>query len=391
MTHTQSTRVRRRLAAIAISSATTFAMIPVAVPASAIDSSNALAMLVANKRPVARFEGPTVISPPGLWLTSAVVYLSARTRDRDPFAPQGPERRDGLLDLAKAMGYSEKPTHDRVLSDALQLKSLAGDSRVAIQLWTVQNAERGETSRAELARLGVSVVEHAMDRTNKSQMSAWLSDHSHGAFPAIGGEVRALSTDVLFTAVEHQLTFPSSSREASVVAPSIIPTAAGGVASLPGRAISYFSDTPDITGIEIEAASGRFFLFTGSSDNLQRMLDGISVPRWAEIKSRFKTRPGRIVDSFVAQSAYDFFSFARLENSTVWGGSAVSALQRGSINFDSDKIDLVAATEFAAAGCCADYVVNPRTESQFQWSLLRPLVFIDEAPNGLIMFLGYRF
>jgi hypothetical protein len=116
----------------------------------------------------------------------------------------------------------------------------------------------------------------------------------------------------------------------------------------------------------------------------------MSIPSWAEIKSRFKTRPGRIVDAFVAQSAYDFLPSARLENANVWGGSSVSALQRGSINFDSDKIGLVAATEFAAGGCCADYVVNPQTESQFQWSSLAPLVFIDEAPSGLIMFLGYR-
>ena len=54
------------------------------------------------------------------------------------------------------------------------------------------------------------------------------------------------------------------------------------------------------------------------------------------------------------------------------------------------KIDLVAATESVASGCCADFAVNPRTESQYQWSSLEPLVFVDEAPSGLIMFLGYR-
>ncbi len=221
-------------------------------------------------------------------------------------------------------------------------------------------------------------------------MSAWLSQHSDSAFPAIGTEVSPFSTGILFTAVEHKLAFPTSFREDSVVAPSIIPTAAGGVASLAGKAILYFNDSSGIRGIEIEAATGRFFLFTGSSEHLQRMLHGLSLSKWTEMKSRFKTRPGRIVDSFQAQSSYDVMPIARLGNLNIWGSSPVSALQRGSVNFDSDKIDLVAATEFVASGCCADFVVNPRTESQFQWSSLEPLVFVDEAPSGLIMFLGYR-
>ncbi|MDP9023803.1 MAG: hypothetical protein M3N13_00325 [Candidatus Eremiobacteraeota bacterium] len=361
-----------------------------AAPASPIESSNALAVLVAKKRPAARFDGATVISPPGLWLTYAALYLSTTTSNHVPFAPLETERRDDLLHLARTMGYSETPRHDRVLSDASQLKTLAGGSHVAIRLWTAAKTGLTEPAQSELARMGVSVVNGTMDRTSRLQMSAWLSEHSAGAFPAIGTEVPALSTGVLFTAVEHKLTLPASFREDSVVAPSIISTAGGGVASLPGKAISYFSDASGIVGIEIDAPSGRFFLFTGSSDSLQRMLDGISIPKWTEIKSGFKARPGRIVDSFPAASAFDFTSLARLDNSNVWGGSSFSALQRGLIDFDSDKIDLVSATEFAAGGCCADYVVNPRTESQFQWSSLAPLVFIDEAPSGLIMFLGYR-
>jgi hypothetical protein len=390
MTQAQSTGFWRSLPVIAVCGAALALSIPVAARASPSDSSNALAMLLANKRPVVRFEGPTVISPPGLWLTYAAAYISAKTSKIESFVPQGPERRDGLLDLARTMGYPDKPPHDRVLSDASQLKVSVGAKRVTIQLWTVENTDLDALTRSELTRLGVSVVKHAMDRTYESQMSSWLSQHSDGAFPAIGTEVRAFSTGVLFTAVEHKVAFPTSFRDDSVVAPPILPTAAGGVASLPGKAFAYFSDSSGITGIKVEATSGRFFLFTGSSDSLQRMLDGLSIPKWAEIKSRFHARPGRIVDSFRAESAYDFRSLARLENSNVWGGSLLSALQRGSINFDGNVINLASATELVAGGCCEDYVVNPQTESQFQWSSLGPLVFIDEAPSGLIMFLGYR-
>ena len=92
----------------------------------------------------------------------------------------------------------------------------------------------------------MSVVTHAMDRTYRSQMSAWLSQHSDSAFPAIGTEVSPFTTGILFTAVEHKLAFPTSFREDSVVAPSIIPTAAGGVMSLPGKAILYLNDSSGV-------------------------------------------------------------------------------------------------------------------------------------------------
>jgi hypothetical protein len=95
------------------------------------------------------------------------------------------------------------------------------------------------------------------------------------------------------------------------------------------------------------------------------MLDGLPISKWSEMKSRFKAKPGRIVDTFLSQSAYDFLSLVRLGNSDLWDGGLVSAVQRGSINFDSDKIDLIAATEVAAGGCCADYVVNPRPKASF--------------------------
>jgi hypothetical protein len=300
------------------------------------------------------------------------------------------KKRDDLLDLANMMGYADKPPHDHVLADAAKLKSLASGGNIAMRLWTVGNAGVGGRTRSELASLGVSVISDAMAQTSRAQMDTWLRQHSGGTFRANGTEVPAFGKGVLFTSVEHRLAFPSSFREDSVVAPSIISTASGGVASLPGKPIAYFTDASGLTGIRLDAALGRFFLFTGTSDDLQRMLDGLSISKWAEMKSRFKTTPGRVVDSFLSQSAYDFLSLVRLGNSDLWGGSFVSAVQRGSINFDGDKIELIAATEFAAAGCCADDVVNPQTESQFQWSSVVPLVFIDEAPSGLIMFLGYR-
>ena len=55
----------------------------------------------------------------------------------------------------------------------------------------VENANLSEPTRSELGHLGVSVVNHAMDRTYRSQMSSWLSQHSDGAFPiALAGVAR---------------------------------------------------------------------------------------------------------------------------------------------------------------------------------------------------------
>jgi hypothetical protein len=390
MASSSSACFRYGLTAFGVFAATMCCIVSPAAVASPVDSSNSLAMVVANKRPAARFRGTTVISPPGLWLTYAAVYISTRMSAPSLYPWERSKARDDLLDLANMMGYADKPPHDRVLADAAELKTSASGGDIAMRLWTVGNAGLGGPTRSELVRLGVSAISHAMDRTSRSQMNTWLSQHSGGAFRANGTEVPAFGTGVLFTTVEHRLAFPSSFREDSVVAPSIIPTATGGVASLPGKSIAHFTDASSITGIRLDATAGRFFLFTGTSDDLQRMLDGLSISKWAEMKSRFKAKPGRIVDTFLSQSAYDFLSLVRLGNSDLWGGGFVSAVQRGSINFDSDKIDLIAATEVAAGGCCADYVVNPQTESQFQWSSVTPLVFIDEAPSGLIMFLGYR-
>lgn len=154
---------------------------------------------------------------------------------------------------------------------------------------------------------------------------------------------------------------------------------------------AYYSDATGVVGIRLEAPSGRFFIFTGSSDDLQRMLDGLSTSKWAEVKKRFASRPGRVVDSFVSQSLYYFSGLAPIDSDAkLWNGADIESVQQGSITLGGDKLSLAAMTEFAEHACCVDYVVSPQTQSQFQWTSLAPLVFIDEAPTGLIMFLGYR-
>ncbi|MDP9024638.1 MAG: hypothetical protein M3N13_04580 [Candidatus Eremiobacteraeota bacterium] len=99
--------------------------------------------------------------------------------------------------------------------------------------------------------------------------------------------------------------------------------------SVGSQLILYFNDSSGVRGIEIDAATGRFFLFTGSSEFLQRMLDGLSLSKWTAMKSRFKTRPGRIVDSFQAQSSYDVMPIARLGNLNIWGSASVSGSSTG--------------------------------------------------------------
>jgi hypothetical protein len=374
---TNTGRLRHCLTAILIGAATGFCTnaVAAATPASVVDASNSLAMTVVNKRPAPKFHGSTVISPPGLWLTYAAVYVSSESE---------------LPPLATAMGYSEKPTHSRILSDAAELKASAGGSAISMRLWTHQAADLNGTARSELARLGVSIVTHPMDRPMGSKLDSLLSQLSNGAFHAFGPELSGMSTGLFFTTLQHRLVFPSHVREPSVVSPSIITTIQGGVASLPGKPIAYYSDATGVTGIRLDAPSGRLFLFTGGADDIQGMLDGLSAPKWAELKSRFMPRPGRIVDSFSFQSDYDFLYLAGYRNFSLWGGRAGGAVQRGAVTFDSDKLRLVAATGYEARGCCEDDVINPLTESQFQWSSLAPLVFIDEAPSGLIVFIGYR-
>jgi hypothetical protein len=361
---------------------------------SAVDSSNSLAMMVAHRRPLAKFHGITIISPPGLWLTYAAAYMSANMGEPARTPKDKTEQRDALqaimLNLAMAMGYSEAPSHDRILSDAAALKMSSGGSSIGMRLWTHDSAALEKAKRSELARLGVTFIIGEMSQSIRSEMDAWLSQRSHGALGSIDSEVAGMRTGVLFTTVEHRLAFPSSDRDASIVSPPFIPTSQGGVASLPGKSISYFSDATGVTAIQLAAPSGRFYLFTGSTDHLRRMLDGLSISKWTEIKSRFNPEPGRIVDAFASQSSYDFLSLVPLGDLHLWGSNRGAALQRGSIEFDGGKLDLVATSEFVAEGCCGDYMINPRTESQFQWTSLAPLVFIDEAPGGLILFLGYR-
>lgn len=351
-------------------------------------------MMVAHRRPSAKFHGSTIISPPGLWLTYAAAYISANMGEPARTPEEKTKQRDDLqavmLNLATVMGYSEAPSHDRILSDAATLKVSAGGSTVAMRLWTHDRAAIEKATQSDLARLGVTFISREMSGSTRSEMNAWLSRQSNGTFRSIGNEVAGMSTGVLFTTVAHRLAFSSSAREASIVSPSFIPTSQGGVASLPGKSISYFSDATGVTAIQLAAPSGRFFLFTGSPDDLRRMLDSLSIPKWTEMKSRFTSRPGRIVDAFASQSAYDFLSLVPIGDLHLWGSDRGAALQRGSIEFSGGKLDLAATSEFVAQGCCEDAVVNPLTESQFQWTSLAPLVFIDEAPSGLILFLGYR-
>lgn len=371
-------RLLRSLTTIGMCAAMTFpaGAVAVASPASVVDASNHLAMMVANKRPMPTFQGSTIISPPGLWLTYAAVYISAR---RDQLGP------------ANIMGYAEKPSHDRVLSDAAGLKASARGSNMSMRLWIHANADVEGTARSELRRLGVSVLTQPINSATYLQLNSWVSQLSQGAFHKVGTKVDILTTGVLFTSVQHQLAFPSSVREASVVAPSRIATTGGMVKSLPGKPIAYYSDAIGVTGIRLQTQSGRFFLFTGSSNDLQRMLDGLSIPKWEEMKTRFADRPGRIVDSFVSQSVYNFSGLASIDYDTkLWNGEVDESLQQGSINFDSNKLVVSATTEFAQSECCIDYMVFPQSETQFQWSSLAPLVFIDEAPSGLILFIGYR-
>jgi hypothetical protein len=270
-TSTNNQHLRRCLAAIGICAVTTFP--PGAAAAgtspSVLDASNSLAMAVANKRPMAKFHGTTIISPPGLWLTYAAVYVSA---DKDMLGP------------AYAMRYAEKPSHNRVLSDAADLKASARGSNISMRLWTHAVADLEGTARSDLRRLGVTVDTRPMNKATYSKLNAWVSELSHGTFHKTASKIEILTTGALFTSVQHELALPSSRREASVMAPSRIATTQGMKSSLRGGPIAYYDDATSVTGIRLEGPSGRFFLFTGSSDDLQHMLDGLSIPKWNDIE-----------------------------------------------------------------------------------------------------------
>src|ERR1700738_1590667 len=149
--------------------------ITAAAPTSSADASNSLAMIVAKRRPAPKFHGTTVISPPGLWLTYAAIYISARMSQPSRNAITTDAQRDELLSLANAMGYSKKPLHDRVLSDAAALKATARGSDIAMRLWTHEAGGLDGAPRSELGRLGISFGPEPINATTKSQLNSWPS------------------------------------------------------------------------------------------------------------------------------------------------------------------------------------------------------------------------
>jgi hypothetical protein len=350
----------------------------VSTAATVVERSNALAMRLANRRPAAQFSGISVLSPPGMWLAYGAAYLSAEDAGRE-----------GIGSVAAALGYTSRPAHPDVLRDAKALRATApGD--FAMRLWTRDAAGISTQSRSELARLGISVVSGPLDAALVAKVEAWTAEDSGGAIKEIGPELSVTATGLVLVTVRHTIDFAKPFRRDSVVSPPSVSTVEGGRRSLPGDDLAFYADGTTLTGVRLQSDRGTFFLFTGSRQDVARTLDSLTIGGWGEMKSRFRARVGRIVDGFISQSAYDFGSAVPLPKARLWGSTPEAAVQRGFVDFDTTRITLAATTVYASSRCCVDYVVNPQIESEFQWSSLRPLFFIEETPPGLIMFLGYR-
>ena len=331
--------------------------------------SNAVAVDLIRHRPPAQFAGLTITAPPSIWLTFAASYVGAA--DDTPSAPLG--------ELSRYLGYTARPSKDRMAQDASTLRAQAGTS---LRMWLKPNVQLESGVRSQLERFGVSISVGSDVRTWGVQATSRIRN--------LDDSISPFNTAAVTTMVADELTFPDPFRDESFQNPPVLPTVHGGERYLPGRTIAHYEGTDGLSGIRLQSGERTFYLLTASEqDRLDAFLDRFSIQEWSTMKASFTPGVGRVVDGFLTNSAFAFERVPGMSGVRLWNGAPDALVQHGAVKVDTDRVALSAWTLFTTSQCCGDLQLDQRRQARFQFSTIAPTFFVEEDATGLIRFVGY--